>query len=133
MQLLPALSSAGTTAFSGAVAAKVGVGPANVKASALYLSGDKNGTGYNRAWQSIGTGVNYFTPANMWLLTRNAATINSSTAIGGSNDLTRGGRGIMGVFAGFDGTAGNLFYDCNVGYARVARNRSQTAPRSAPS
>jgi hypothetical protein len=119
----PALSATGTTAFGGTLAATVAAGPGTAKLSALYLSGDKNGTGYSHGWQSIGTGVNYFTPANMWLLTRNVATINSSTAVGGNSDLTWGGRGLMGVFGGYDITAGKVFANANVGYARVAEKQ----------
>lgn len=119
----PALSANGTTAIAAAVNAKVAVGPGNVNVAALYLSGDKDGTGFNKGWQSIGTGVNYYTPANMWLITRNAATLTSSVAIGGNPDLARSGRGIMGAFAGYEGTAGKVFYSGNVGYAKVAEKQ----------
>jgi hypothetical protein len=118
-----ALSTTGTSAFAGSLAAAVTAGPGKAKLSALYLSGD-DGAGYNHAWQSIAAGVNYFTPANMWLLTRNAATINSSTAVGGNSDLTWGGRGLMAVFAGYEGTAGKAFYNANVGYGKVADKRT---------
>jgi hypothetical protein len=111
-------------AFGGAVAAKVDVGVGKVNASVLYLSGDKTDTTKSEAWQSASAAVNYFTPANMWLITRNAATINSSTAIGGSGDLTRGGRGILGAFAGFEGAMDKIYYNANVGYAKVDMKRT---------
>lgn len=120
---VPALGTAGTTAMAAAINAKVAVGPGNVNVAALYLSGDKDGAGYNRAWQPIGSTVTYYTPANMWLITRNVATINSSTMIGGGSDLTRNGLGLMGAFAGYEGTAGKAFYSANVGYAKVAMKR----------
>jgi hypothetical protein len=59
----------------------------------------------------------------MWLLVRNVATINSSTAVGGTTDVTRGGRGIAGVFAGFEGKADKLSYNANIGWAQVAKAR----------
>jgi len=112
-------------AFGGAVAAKIDAGPGKVNLSFLYLSGD-NGVLVNKdkGWQVASAGTTYFTPANMWLITRNAATINSSTAIGGSSDLTRGGRGIMGFFAGYEGAADKLYYNANVGYAQVDEKRT---------
>ena len=106
-------------AIGAAVAAKVDVGVGKVNVSALYLSGNKSSSTKDEAWHSVGAGVNYFAPANMWLLTRNSATINSSTAIGGSPDLTRGGRGILGAFAGFEGAMDKIFYNANVGWAKV--------------
>lgn len=116
-----ALNSNGTLAMAASLAAKIAAGPGSVNLAALYLSGDTNKTGFNHGWQSINAAVNYFTPANMWLITRNAATINSSTAIGSTGaDITRGGRGIVGLFAGYEGKAGKVFYNGNVGYARVA-------------
>jgi hypothetical protein len=115
---------ANTSATSFSLATKIAAGPGKVNLALLYLSGSKEATGYNHAWESIGTTVNYFTPANMWLLTRNAETINSSTAIGGGTDLTRGGLGIRGIFGGYDGTAGKVFYSGNVGYARVDQKRA---------
>jgi hypothetical protein len=118
-----ALSATGTTAFAGSLAATVSAGPGKLKLAGLYLSGD-DGAGYNHAWQSITSGLNYFTPANMWLLTRNAATINSSTSVNNSSDLAWGGRGLLGVFAGYDGAAGKVFYNANVGYGKVADKRT---------
>src|SRR6266571_4653027 len=122
----PGLINAGTTSYAASLAAKIAVGPGSVNVAGLYLSGDKDVSAtdtYNHAWQPIGNGVTYFTPANMWLLTRNAATINSSTAIGGTTDLTSGGLGIKGIFAGYEGTADKVFYSGNVGYAAVDKKR----------
>jgi hypothetical protein len=118
------LTNNGSTALAASLAAKVAVGPGSVNLSALYLSGDPTGTGYNKAWQPIGNGVTYFTPANMWLLTRNAATINSSTSIGATSDLTRGGRGLKGLFAGYEGAVDKVFYNANVGYAAVDKKQA---------
>ncbi|MBW4054239.1 MAG: porin [Proteobacteria bacterium] len=121
------LTNTGTTAFGGSVVGKIAAGPGKIDVSALYLSGDKDASGYNHAWQSIGTGVNYFNAANMWLLVRNGAEINTATQIGGSSDITRGGHGLMGVFAGYEGTAGKMFYNANVGYARVAEKQAASS------
>ncbi len=122
------LTNAPTSAFAVALATKTAVGPGNILLSGLYLSGDKDAVNgvdkYNKAWQSIGAGVNYFGQSNMWLLVRNVATINSSTAVGGSADVTRGGRGLEGVFAGYEGTANKLFYNGNIGWAQVAEKRT---------
>lgn len=112
-------------ALGATVAAKVEVGSGKINVAALYLQGDKKTGSQNRAWHSAGndagakSSVNYFAPANMWLLTRNSATINSATAIGGTPDLTRAGLGILGFFAGYEGTKDKVFYSTNVGYAQV--------------
>jgi hypothetical protein len=117
------------SAYSVGGVAKVKAGPGNVNLSALYLSGDKDGsaptaTGKYKGWQQIASSgtTSYFGASNMWLLIRNNATINTSTAIG-SNDLTKGGRGLFGMFAGYDGAAGKVFYAANAGYAQVAETR----------
>ncbi|HIJ88579.1 MAG TPA: porin [Desulfuromonadales bacterium] len=117
------LTTDATSAYAVALATKTAVGPGNLLLSGLYLTGDENGTGKNKSWQPIGNGVTYFMPSNMWLLVRNGATINSSTAVGGSSDITRGGRGITGLFAGYEGTADKLFYNGNIGWAQVAKAR----------
>lgn len=111
------------SAYGGALTAKIKAGPGNVNLAGLYLSGDKQnaGNGDINSWQSIASNGNtsYFNASNMWLLIRNGATINSSASIG-TNDLTKGGRGIMGLFAGYEGTAGKVFYGANAGIAHTA-------------
>jgi hypothetical protein len=106
----------------GAVA-KVKAGPGAVNASAIYLSGDENGTGKNKDFKTLGAHTTYFNPANMWLLVRNASAVNSSTSILG-NDMTNGGRGMLGLFAGYEGAADKLFYNANIGYAQTAEKRA---------
>lgn len=125
-ETLTAANEVKKLAASGAtVAAKVEFGPGKINVAALYLQGDKKTGSQNTAWHSAGndagakSSVNYFAPANMWLITRNVASINSSTAIGGTPDLTRGGLGIIGFFAGYEGTIDKIFYNANVGYAQV--------------
>ena len=106
--------------------AKVKVGPGNVNVSGLYLSGEKTpATGDFGGWQQLSSSgaTSYFGASNMWLLIRNNATINTSTAIGG-NDLTKGGRGLLGAFAGFDAAMGKTFFATNLGYAQVAEKRT---------
>lgn len=110
-------------AYGLTAAAKVAVGPGKVNVSGLYLSGDKAG-GDNTAWQVANAATTYFPASNMWLIVRNAATINSSTAIGGSSDISRGGRGILGLFAGYEGAMDKIFYNANIGYAQVAEKQT---------
>jgi hypothetical protein len=124
-------STVGTTtrdlsAYAGSVMAKLAVGPGTLSATALYLSGEKdiNGSGAFRAFRQLapnGT-VSYFAPANMWLLIRNSAMINSSTAIGGT-DLVKGNHGLMGLFAGYEVTRGKVIASANVGYGQAAMKR----------
>ncbi|WP_224961473.1 porin [Geomonas subterranea] len=102
--------------------AKVKAGPGAVNVSGFYLSGDKGGTN-NNAFQTLTTGTTYFNPANMWLLVRPNQAINTSTSLTG-NDMTVGGRGSMGVFAGYEGAMGKTFYNANVGYMRAAEARA---------
>lgn len=108
-------------AFAAAAIAKMTVGPGKLNLSALYLSGDDSpGAGDQDAWRQLATNgaVSYFNPSNMWLLIRNGAMINSSTAIGGM-DLTKGDRGLIGVFGGYEMVMGKGFMNANVGYGRV--------------
>jgi hypothetical protein len=119
-----AVKSQKINAFGLTAAAKIDAGPGKVNVSALYLSGDKTTDSKNTGWQVANAATTYFPAANMWLITRNAATINSSTAIGGSSDITRGGRGILGVFAGYEGAFGKTFYNANLGYAQVDQKQA---------
>jgi hypothetical protein len=105
-------------AYGGGATAKVQAGPGAVNASVLYLSGEKNGGGDISAWQEISANTTYFNDANMWLLVRNPVAINTSAAIGG-NDLTKGGRGLLGAFAGYNGAVNKVLFGANVGYAQV--------------
>ncbi len=102
---------------------KTKVGPGAVNLSAIYLSGDSNGTSKEKSFTAITTGTTYFVPANMWLLVRNGQYINSSNSVLG-NDLTVGGRGLVAAFAGYEGTMGKMFYNANVGYAQTAEKRN---------
>ena len=105
--------------------AKVKAGPGTVNLAALYLSGeDTTATGDRDDFQLLASGgaVSYFNPSNMWILIRNGQTINSSAAVTGT-DFTVGGRGLIGVFAGYEGTAGKVFYNANLGYAMTAEER----------
>ncbi len=97
------------------------VGPGNITASFVYLSGDDRGKGQGKDFQIVSANTSYFNAANMWILIRNAAAVNSSSSIMGAtgNDLTNGGRGLLFVQAGYEGTVDKMFYNANVGYARV--------------
>jgi len=101
---------------------KIKVGPGAVNLSAIYLSGDSNANKED-SFTAITTGTTYFVPANMWLLVRSGQAINSSTSILG-NDLTVGGRGLIGLFAGYEGTMDKIFYNANIGYAQTAEKRA---------
>jgi hypothetical protein len=110
--------------FSGFLAgatAKIKVGPGAVNVAAIYLSGDDSATatGDQDNFRIISPFTSYFNASNMWLLVRSGQAINSSTSVLG-NDLTVGGRGLIGVFAGYEGTMDKLFYNANVGYAQTA-------------
>ena len=120
------------SAFALGAAAKIAVGPGKINAAAVYLSGDDNGTGDNKDFKALSnTGAtSYFGPSNMWLLIRNNVTINSSAGLVGAagnvggGDLTAGGRGLIGLFAGYEGAAGKMFYNANLGYAQVDKKRT---------
>jgi hypothetical protein len=116
------------SAFAGSVMAKVAVGPGKINASALYLSGQKNRaatTGDFHAFRQIDTSgaESYYNPSNMWLLIRNGATINSSTAINGVS-LTKGDAGIIGFFGGYEATMGKVIASANAGYAMADQKGS---------
>jgi len=119
-----AISTTGTTAFAASLAAKVAAGPGTINAAALYLSGDDNNTGYNRAWQPLSGAVNFYAPANTYLLIRNLDTINTSSSISNGLNYLVANRGIMGLFAGYSGDAGKMFYSGNVAAAKVAAKRA---------
>jgi hypothetical protein len=111
--------------FLAGATAKVKVGPGNINASAIYLSGEKKAptaAGDRDDFKIVSPNTSYFGPSNMWLLVRSGQAVNSSTSILG-NDITVGGRGLIGLFAGYDGTMGKLFYNANVGYAMTAEER----------
>jgi hypothetical protein len=112
------------SAFLAGATAKVKVGPGSINAAALYLSGDDDGTGDADDFKivSVSPPTSYFNAANMWLLVRSGQAINSSTSILG-NDLTVRGRGLVGFFAGYEGTMDKVFYNANVGYAMTAEER----------
>ncbi len=114
------------TAFMLGAVTKTKVGPGAVNFSAIYLSGDDStAAGSKRKdFQTVGANQTYFNTANMWLLVRNGGAVNSSTSILG-NDMTVGGRGLMGVFAGYEGTMDKVFYNANLGYAQIAKAQAQ--------
>lgn len=99
---------------------KIGSGAVNL--SAIYLSGDSNAKN-EKSFATVGANTTYFNAANMWLLVRNGQAINSSTSVLG-NDMTVGGRGFMGAFAGYEAAMGKLFYNANIGYAQTAEKRA---------
>ncbi|QWV93995.1 porin [Geomonas oryzisoli] len=114
-------SATDISAYMAGAVAKVKTGPGAVNLSGFFLSGDKGGTD-NNAFQTVTAGTTYFNPANMWILVRPNQAINTSTSLTG-NDLTVGGRGAIGVFAGYEGAMGKTFYNANVGYMRTAEAR----------
>ena len=124
------------SAWAAAAIAKVAVGPGKLNLSALYLTGEDDvvggttpstryrATGDMHAYRQLATNgsVSYFNPSNMWLLIRNGAMINSSTAIQ-STDLTKGNVGLIGVFGGYEMVMGKAFVNANIGYARAEEKR----------
>ena len=114
--------------FSGFLAgatAKIKVGPGAVNVAAIYLSGDDSATatGDQDNFRIISPFTSYFNASNMWLLVRSGQAINSSISVLG-NDITVGGRGLVGLFAGYEGTFDKLFFNANVGYAMTAEERT---------
>lgn len=93
-----------------------------VNFAAVYLSGDENTTGKQKGWQNVADATTYFNAANMWLIMPSGQAVNSLASVVG-RDLNTGDRGLMGIFAGFDGTAGKVFYNANIGYAQTAEER----------
>jgi len=115
-------ATADIKAFLLGAVAKIKAGPGAVNLSAIYLSGDSNAN-REKSFTAISNGQTYFNAANMWLLVRNGQAINSSTSVL-SADNTVGGRGLMGAFAGFEGTMDKVFYNANIGYAQAANARN---------
>lgn len=107
--------------FLAGVVSKIKVGPGAVNLSAIYLSGDDNANS-EKAFTTVSGAFTYFNAANMWLLVRSSQGINTSDSVL-NNDLTVGGRGLIGVFAGYEGTVGKMFYNANVGFAQAAEER----------
>jgi len=100
---------------------KIKLGSNAINLSALVLSGDTNTT-EEKSFVTIATQQSYFNASNMWLLVRSSQAVNSSTSVL-SNDMTVAGRGLYGLFVGFEGTAGKVFYNANLGYAQTAEKQ----------
>jgi len=99
---------------------KVKIANGAVNFAGFYLSGDTStATGDVGSFQTSGRTYTYFNPANMWLLIRNGQAVNSSSSVL-ANDMTIGGRGMWGAFAGYEGKVDKLFYNVNAGYAETA-------------
>ncbi len=108
--------------------AKVKVGPGAVNLAGFYISGDDaqpTAAGDSDSFQTLGGAYTYFNPANMWLLVRPNQAIGTSTSVLG-NDLTVGGRGSVGLFAGYEGTMNKVFYNANIGYMMTAEERTNS-------
>uniref|UniRef100_C6DZR2 Histidine kinase n=1 Tax=Geobacter sp. (strain M21) TaxID=443144 RepID=C6DZR2_GEOSM len=101
--------------------AKVKAGPGNVNLAAYYLSGDDSQTGDTDSFQTVNADATYFNPANMWLLVRSSNAVNTSTSVL-DNDLTAGGLGTTGLFAGYEGTADKVFYNANIGFMMTSED-----------
>lgn len=115
--------------FLGGATAKVTkVGPGNINAAFAYLSGDDratSSTSNGKSFKPLTANTSYFNAANMWLLVRSGQAVNSSTSITG-NDMTVGGRGLVLLTAGYEGTVNKAFYNANVGYAMTAEQRTNS-------
>jgi len=111
-------------AFGLGVVGNVKTGPSGkVNFAAVYLSGDDNTSGDQDGWQNVADAQTYFNAANMWLIVPTGQGINSLTSVIG-RDLNNNNRGLMGLFAGYDGTVGKVFYNANLGYAQTAEERT---------
>jgi hypothetical protein len=110
------------SAFLAGFTSKTKVGPGNVNLSAFYTSGDKDGTGKAKDFKNLGQATSYFGAGNMWILIRNPLGIAEQDSLG--TDITAGDRGLIGVFGGYEGTVGKVFYSGNVGYMQTAAKRT---------
>jgi hypothetical protein len=110
------------SAFLAGFVSKTKVGPGNVNLSAFYTSGDKDGTGKAKDFKNLGQATSYFGAANMWIIIRNPMGIAEQDSLG--TDITAGDRGLMGLFGGYEGTVGKVFYSGNVGYMQTAAKRT---------
>lgn len=112
------------SAFLLGATAKVKAGAGSVNLAGFYLSGEESTTAAadTDAFQTVTAGTTYFNPANMWLLVRPSQAANTSTSVLG-NDLTVGGRGSWGLFAGYEGTMDKVFYNANLGYMQTVEER----------
>jgi hypothetical protein len=113
------------SAYMAGATAKVKLGPGSINAAALYLSGDDKAAttaGDRDDFKIVAANTSYFNAANMWLLVRSGQAVNSSSSVL-KNDLTVGGRGLVGFFAGYEGTLDKVFFNANVGYAMTAEER----------
>jgi hypothetical protein len=113
------------SAFLAGLTSKTKVGPGTVNLSGFYTSGDKDGISKNKDFKILGAGTDYFGAANMWLLLRHPIGISTQTVLDVDNSARD--RGLMGVFAGYEGTAGKVFYAANVGYMKTAEQRTNAA------
>lgn len=107
--------------------AKIKVGTTGaVNLAGFYISGDDENTYTSGkdvdSFTTISANATYFNAANMWLLIRNGQAVNSSFGL--NNDLTYGGRGSYGLFAGYEGKVDKLFYNANIGYMATAEERN---------
>lgn len=109
-------------AYAAGAIARIKAGPGTAKVSAVYLSGDDVTTdGESSSFENV-YGVNTFVASDMFLLMRTGRN-NSNSAGAMTWDMTMGGRGLMGVFAGYDLPINQkLSVGANVGYAQVAED-----------
>jgi hypothetical protein len=115
-------------AFALGAVTKTKVGSGAINATALYLSGDSTpgagaANGKDKDFKTIGNAVTYFNAANMWLIVPSGQMIGSLSSLVG-RDLSVGDRGLLGVFAGYEGTAGKVFYNANLGYAQTDKKQA---------
>ncbi|MFZ2948089.1 MAG: hypothetical protein WA003_01270, partial [Desulfuromonadaceae bacterium] len=122
----PTVPAVDVEGFLAGVVTKTKVGGTGaVNLSAIYLSGDDNANKEKSFTPGAGASQTYFNASNMWLLVRSGQGVNTSNSVL-SNDLTVGGRGLIGLFAGYEGTVGKMFYNANIGYAQTAEERTTT-------
>jgi hypothetical protein len=121
------------SAYLAGVVAKAKLPSGAFNFNLIYLSGEDQtpatmSNGDVKAFQTLGNNYTYFNAANMWLLIRNKDAVNSSTSIFG-NDMTVGGRGQLGIYAGYEGAVDKFFYAANVGYAQTAAQRTNSGAK----
>ena len=112
-------------------AAKMPVGPGNLRTAFLFVTGDDGQDGVNTAWQAItqtqnltpGAPVNSYAESNMMLMNR-APNMQGTTAdVNLINSINNKDQGVIEATMGYDATiTPKLYANANVGVAWAAKN-----------
>lgn len=114
------------SAYLAGVTTNTKIGPGIFNLAGFITSGDKEApsatSGKVKDFKILSNDTSYG-PGNMWLLLRNSTGYAEATVL--DTDNTARDRGLMAVFAGYEGVATNkVFYGANVGYMRTSEQRT---------